>query len=422
MDNMEISSAKNQKKVREPRKPIRVSLGVVFLCILLTGVIVFMATFVPYSLYCERQVNEAYARFSKFDKLIQVAELYDESYLYDVDQDLLNEALASAYVYGCGDRFASYYTAEEWAAYVAEASGSSVGIGVYVVYSETGGIEVVQVMSGSPAEAAGLAIGDIIVSVDGQAVTTLGYENAVNMVRGEVGTELTVEVLRESQTLHFTVTRGIFEPETVFAETVRVDDELIGYIYITEFTSVEVTANQFIDAVEGLKELGVDSLIFDVRNNPGGDLNAIVEILDYLLPEGPIVHLFDADGNSLGEHFSDASGINLPMVVLANENTASAAELFTSALNDYDKAEIVGTTTFGKGCGQQGSMLSDGSVVFITTFFYNPPYSENYDGIGIIPDYEVELPEEWKNKNLFLIPHDEDSQLAKAIALLVGES
>ena len=155
-----------------------------------------------------------------------------------------------------------------------------------------------------------------------------------------------------------------------------------------------------------------------MRDNPGGELAAICEILDFLLPEGPIAHIIGADGEERQVYTSNASEIDLPMTVLVNGNTASAAELFTSALRDYDKAEIVGTLTYGKGCGQEGFYLTDGSVVFITSFFYNPPFSDNYDGIGITPDIEVELPEELQNQNLFLIDHEEDTQLAAALGAL----
>jgi len=181
---------------------------------------------------------------------------------------------------------------------------------------------------------------------------------------------------------------------------------------------MQITVSQFKNAVKALIDDGVDGFVFDVRDNPGGELAAICEILDFLLPEGPIAHIIGADGEERQVYTSNASEIDLPMTVLVNGNTASAAELFTSALRDYDKAEIVGTLTYGKGCGQEGFYLTDGSVVFITSFFYNPPFSDNYDGIGITPDIEVELPEELQNQNLFLIDHEEDTQLAAALGAL----
>ncbi|MBQ2989240.1 MAG: PDZ domain-containing protein [Clostridia bacterium] len=411
MDRYDISEEPVQTK---KRGPIRVSLGVLTVCILLTALIIFFATYIALSSY--------YGRFSELRKLQEIAALYEKNYLYDVDRETLSEELTKTYIYGCGDRFSSYYSAEEWAEQQASASGSSVGIGVYATLSESGDIYIARVMDGSPAGEAGLLSGDTVIAIDGTAVKEVGYPNAVNLIRGEIGSQVVLEILRGSETLTVTVTRAQYAPQTVYAETVLRDGELYGYVHIVEFLSVQTTYNQFKTAVDALIEAGVQGLIFDVRDNGGGDLNAILRILDYLLPKGPIVHMFYVGQTDPITYSSDANEIDLPMVVLANENTASAAELFTSALRDYEKAEIIGTKTFGKGCGQTGTMLSDGSVAFITTFLYNPPYSESYDGIGIFPDHEVVMAEEWQNKNLFIIPHEEDNQLTKAIDVIVSKA
>jgi carboxyl-terminal processing protease len=273
-------------------------------------------------------------------------------------------------------------------------------------------------MDGSPAEKAGLLPGDIVTAIDSTGVKEVGYLTAIDLVRGEIGSEISMEVRRGEETMTLTAVRSTYTPQTVYAETVSRDGKLYGYVRIVEFLSVQTTYNQFKKAVDTLVEANVEGLIFDLRDNSGGDLNAIVRILDYLLPEGPIVHMFYAGEEKPYTYSSGASEIDLPMVVLTNGNTASASELFTSALRDYGKAEIVGQKTFGKGCGQTGAQLSDGSVVFITTFLYNPPYSESYDGIGIYPDYEVEMADEWKDKNLFVIPHEQDAQLLKAVEVM----
>ena len=407
MDRYDVPNEPAQNKTREP---VRVSLRVLILCILLTGVLIFSITCAALSAY--------YGRFSELKKLQEIAELYEKNYLYDVDRDLLSEELAKTYVYANGDRFSSYYSAEEWAEQQASASGNSIGIGVYVTVSESGEIYIAKVMDGSPAEKAGLLPGDIVVAIDGTVVREVGYEVAINLVRGELGTSLTMEILRGEETLSLTAVRAQYSPQTVYAETVLRDGKLFGYVRIVEFLSVQTTYVQFKNSVDALVEAGVEGFIFDLRDNSGGDLNAILRILDYLLPKGPLVHMFYTGEEKPVTHYSGASEIDLPMVVLANEHTASAAELFTSALRDYEKAEIIGKKTFGKGCGQTGAQLSDGSVVFITTFLYNPPYSESYDGIGIYPDHEVDMAEKWKDKNLFLVPHEEDDQLMKAIELI----
>jgi carboxyl-terminal processing protease len=398
----------------QKRGPVCVSLGVLIICILLTAIIIFSATWIGISSY--------YGRFSELRKLQEIAALYDKNYLYDVDREALSENLAKTYIYGCGDRFASYYSAQEWQEHQASASGNSVGIGVYATVTDEGEIYIARVMEGSPAQRAGLLPGDVVVSIDGEIVKTVGYENAVNLIRGETGSQVMLEVRRGGETLTLPVIRAQYVPQTVYAETVLRDGELYGYVYITEFLSVQTTYKQFKTAVDALIEQGVKGFIFDVRDNSGGDLNAILRILDYLLPEGPIVHMFYAGEKDPITYSSDKNHIDLPMVVLANEYTASAAELFTSALRDYEKAEIIGKKTFGKGCGQSGQMLSDGSVAFITTFLYNPPYSGSYDGVGIFPDHEVALREEWQNKNLFLVPHEEDDQLLKAVDVIASKT
>ena len=407
MDRYDIP---NEPAQNNKRGPVRVSLGVLIICILLTGILIFSLTFAALSSY--------YGRFPELKKLQEVASLYEKNYYYDIDKDQLSEILAQAYMYGSGDRFAGYYSAAEWAEEMASASGNSVGIGIYVTDSETGGICISKVIEGAGAEQAGLRSGDIVISIDGAIVTEVGYAKAYDMLKGESGSQVTLGILRGTDVFTVDIVRSQYVPQSVFTETVMQDGKLYGYVQIVEFLSVQTTYKQFKNAVDALVEYGVEGLIFDVRNNPGGEINTVLYMLDYLLPEGPLAHVYDANQVDPITHYSDAEQIDLPMVVLVNENSASSAELFAAALRDYEKAELVGVKTFGKGCGQRGKMLSDGSVVFITAFLYNPPYSDNYDGIGLFPDHEVETAEKWQNTNLFLIPHEEDDQLLKAIDVI----
>ncbi len=413
--NFEYGVPASEKK-KKKREPFRVSLSVCILCILLACLIVFMSTYVTLSLNAKRAINEAYTRVSHFEKLIEIAEVYEKNYLYGVDAEQAADAVAGMYGYAVGDQYSSYYTAEEWKISQSASSGNATGIGVYVVMNEDGNILVARVMEDTPAEQAGLKDGDIITAVDGKSVVEVGYEAAVDMVLGEIGKSVSFDVLRDGEAWEIDVVRGSYDPQTIFTETVTVEGELYGYIHIVQFEGT--TLMQFTAAMEALIEAGVKGFVFDVRNNPGGDLWAIIRILDYLLPEGPIVHIVSSDEGEAETYSSDASEIDMPMVVLANENTASAAELFTSALKDYDKAEIVGKKTYGKGCGQTGKMLSDTSMIFVTAFLYSPPFSENYDGIGIYPDHEIDIGKEWVNTNLFLVPHEQDAQLSRAIDVL----
>ena len=435
MENMENSKSENmetslyesvmsaEKTPKKKRKPMTVSIGTLIVCILLSAVFVFMSTFVGLKIFYEGEINRTFsmAKGLDFSKLSELEKLFEENYLYEVDTEAQKNAIAESYVYYSGDKYASYYSADEWAEEMAASTGNSHGIGVSIVKKDNGEVEVVQVMSGAPAEKAGVMVGDIIDSVEGVPASEIGFDGLPGAIGGEEGTAVKVGFIRGGEKIELSIIRGKYKAETIIAEMITTrEGEKIGYIHITEFLSYQTTALDFFDAVDGLVKAGAEGLIFDVRNNLGGDLAAVVPMLDYLLPEGPIVHLVDKDGVEFDSYESGKSEIDLPMVVLTNGNSASAAELFTSSLMDYEKATIIGTKTYGKGCGQTGQMLSDGSVVFITNFLYNPPFSENYDGVGIIPDIEAELPEEWQNKNLFLLPAEEDTQLHKAVEVLAS--
>ena len=418
MDNIDqnVENDSMTLKKRKASEPFRVSLSVCILCILLACLFVFMTTYVAFSLYAERMVNQAYSRVSAFEKLFEVVDIFADQYYYDIDFESAADAIVGYYGYAAGDVYSYYYTAEDWEQTQSASRGNAKGIGIYVIKQASDSIFVARVMAGAPAEKAGLKDGDIITAVNGVPVSEIGYDNAVNLIPGEEGTVVSFDVLRGSEEWEIDVTRGTYDPQTVYAETVMVEDNLYGYVHIVQFE--RTTSEQFVAVMEKLIQAGAEGFIFDVRNNPGGDLWAIVEILDYLLPEGPIVHIYKSGKDDATTYYSGKSEIDLPMIVLANENTASAAELFTAALKDYDKAEFVGEQTYGKGCGQTSHPLSDGSVIWVTSFLYSPPFSENYDGVGVQPDYKISLSREWKNTNLFLVPHEEDAPLSMAIDIL----
>lgn len=411
----QVTPEKNEKK-KAPRKvSLWQTVVTAVFAALLAATIAVQATFVVLSDIYKQKITAAYGKSLDFQDIAEVADIFKNNYLYEIDKDALNEDLIRAYVLLSGDRFAHYYSAEEWAEELAASAGNSFGIGTYVVSDPMGAL-IVHPMKNSPAESAGLLTGDLITEVDGESIAGYTLSNVTSLIAGESGTEVVLTIVRGGETLTISVKRGTYEAETIFASVVTTDKGKYGYVRITEFLSKELTATQFRSAVNGLLEDGCEGLIFDVRDNGGGKLDAVTDMLDFLLPEGPITHITDLNGNETTPTImSDASEIDCPMVVLANKNTASAAELFTSALKDYNKATIVGTNTYGKGCGQTGYYLSNGGVLYVTSFLYNPPYSENYDNKGISPDVEVELPEEFKNTSLFLLSHENDTQLMRAI-------
>jgi carboxyl-terminal processing protease len=235
-------------------------------------------------------------RFPELKKLQEIASLYEKNYINDIDKKQLSELLAQMYMYGSGDVFAAYYSAEEWAEQLASESGNSVGIGVYLDVSEDGEICISKVMEGASADKAGLLSGDIVISVDGVSVAEVGYTNALDLLRGDSGSQVALEILRGTDVFTVDVVRSQYAPQTVFAETVMRGGNLYGLVQITEFLSVQTTFYQFKTAVDALIEYGVQGLIFDVRNNLGGDVNAVLRMLDYLLPEGEIFVSVSEDG------------------------------------------------------------------------------------------------------------------------------
>ena len=396
------------------RKPKKISLVLSIFLIGLAVLVTFQTTYIIASVNYNAKLNEERGELAKYKDIFDMMDIFKENYIYDVDSDAINDALLHAYAYYSGDDYAIYYNAEEWADFSAKMSGNSVGIGVYIVQTDDG-IEIVYVMQSSPAMEAGMKKGDVIVAIDGKRIADVGYNEAVSLVAGTAGTQVTLTVRRDGAEQDITVTRNNYEAQTVIANEYERDGKKIAHINITNFYSV--TPKQFKAAVEAALADGCESLIFDVRGNPGGELSAVCSMLDYLLPEGPIVRIFGKKDNELvleQTYKSDASEIDVPMVVLANENSASAAELFTSALRDYGKVTIVGANTYGKGCGQSGFGVGSG-VLMVTSFLYAPPFSDNYDGKGIAPDIAVEIADEYKNRNLMTLNEDEDAQLKAAL-------
>ncbi|PWL48495.1 MAG: S41 family peptidase [Clostridiales bacterium] len=395
----------------------KLSLTAVLLIVFFACLVTFMTTFVllrsSYEAKLGGDIVSAGGESESgidFDKLLEVDAYVRANFIGTVDYEKAMQYMLDGYMYALGDKYSVYHTAEEMQELTNESNGDLVGIGVRVMMDdETGGIRILNVMHDSPALEAGLQVGDVIVKVGDLEVTADTYNTAVNDVAGEAGTELTVTILRNGETFERTLTRRLVRSEAVFLE---MQDNHTALIRIYEFTGN--AADDFIAAMEEAQKAGATGYVFDVRNNPGGDLGVIVRILDYLLPEGPIVRIIDASGEVVHTYTSDESEIQAPMVVLINENTASAAELFTSALLDYDKCVTVGQTTYGKGVMQNIITLPDGSGIRLTTHYYNPPYSDNYNGVGIPADYELEM------ASSAIADPALDTQLQKALSLLAG--
>ena len=353
-------------------------------------------------------------------KLAELDAVFTSNYVGEVDYDKVELGVLDGYLAGSGDRYAYYYTAEEFEEMMNESEGDSQGVGLSVIWNaDERAIEILSIFPGGPADNSELRVGDLIVAVgigeNAEAVSGLGYEKALSMLRGKAGSTAEFTVLRGGEAIEVSIERGHYELQTVYSHMYGEDGE-VGVIKITEFE--RVTPAQFEKAVDGLRESGANKFIVDLRNNPGGDRDAIIDVLDYILPEGPLFRLQEADGEVVVADRSDASCIDEEIVVITNGETASAAELFTAAMRDYDRALVVGTKTYGKGCMQTFFRLSDGSYFKTTSHLYYPPYSDNYDGVGIYPDVEVELDEKLQDVNPFKIEDKDDNQLIEAYKVL----
>ncbi len=329
-------------------------------------------------------------------------------YLDEVDNQTLEDGVFQGLLDSLGDVYSTYYTVEETEELLESTEGVYYGIGAYVQQdSETGYVKITGVIEGTPAEEAGFQAGDVIYAVDGEDVLGMDSSQVVALIKGDEGTWVTVTVLRGDELLDIDVQRRKIETVTVTYELL---EDNIAYIQLTEFD--DVTVEQFEEALDQLEADGAQGLLLDLRDNPGGSLYSVVEIADMLLGEGLILYTEDKDG-SREEYTSDAEReLDLPIVLLVNENSASAAEVLTGALKDHGKAIVVGTTTFGKGIVQTVRTLSDGSTVKLTTSAYYTPNGVNIHGTGITPDVEVEL-----DTDAYL-EDGTDNQLEKAIETL----
>ena len=349
-----------------------------------------------------------------FMKLAYADTYYRSLYIGEIDEERLSYYLMRGYIEGVGDKFGEYYTADDLKSLILQSNGKLYGIGVSVIFNaEYSGIEILSVTQGAPADKAGLIAGDIITAVDGERVTLENYYASIDKVKGDKGTSVMLTYVRSGSEKTVTAIRDEIAIATV-SYSKYVYDNTIGVVRVSEFNGE--TPNQFKQAIESLTADGAKSIVIDVRNNPGGTLDSVLQVLDYLLPEGDICHIVGSDGKIQRIYKSDASCLDpqIKLAVLINKNTASAAELLTAALRDYSRAEIVGVKSYGKGSMQTTYILPDGAGLKLSTNTYNPPCNENYDGIGITPSTVVELNESLKDKSFYKITQEEDNQLLEA--------
>ena len=384
--------------------------------IAITAFITFFITSISlYSYFVENPVSVSTQNINKdlTSKLNQYREIIDKYYLGDIDETKLEEGAIKGYIEGLGDPYTEYISKEEMDTYLDDTMGNFVGIGIYMTKNtQYDKIQVLSTIKGSPAEKAGIQSGDLILSADGIEYSADDMTTASNKIKGEEGTKVILEILRGAGTIKYEITREKVKVNQVEGKVIS---ENIGYINFSSFD--ETTAEDFKTQYEELAKQNIKSLIIDLRNNGGGIVDQALKIADYIADKDSVLlYEVDKNGKETVNKAKEDPIINIPIIILTNENTASASEILAGALKDLGKAKIVGTTTYGKGVIQQILKLNDGSGLKITIEEYQTPNRNKIHKIGIEPDEKVELPDSVTNS--LIIKESDDTQLQKAIEML----
>ena len=352
-----------------------------------------------------------------YNKLEDLENLILTSFAGDADKTKIEDAAADAMVNAMGDRWSYYIPASEMPSFLENSENAYVGIGVTVQATEDhSGLMVIAVQPGGPAEEAGVQVGDVIIQVDGESAQDRTVTEISAMIKGEEGTVVSVTVLRSGEGITMSMTRK--RMETTVASS-KLLNEHVGLVTIQNFD--ERCADETIAAIKALLNQGADMLLFDVRNNPGGYVDELTKVLDYLLPEGDLIRTVGTDGSD-ETVTSDASCVKVPMAVLINENTYSAAELFAADLSEYGAAKLFGQQTSGKGFYQYVFQFADGSAAGISVGRYYTGHGASLEGIGLTPDETVKLDDESEALlyNGMLEPEN-DAQLQAALSYLMDK-
>lgn len=353
-----------------------------------------------------------YRKIEEKTSLLQ--SIIDKYFLFDEDMTKVEDGIYAGMMNGLDDPYTVYYTKEEYKALNEDTEGKYSGIGATVSQNPKSKIiTIVNVFDNSPAKEGGLLAGDIIYKIDGEEVTGTDLDVLVKTkIRGVEGSSFTMTVIRgdDRKQIDLNLTRRSIEIQTV---TSKMLNDGIGYVAVSQFDAL--TSEQFKSNIESLKSQGMKKLIVDLRGNPGGLLDQVVDMLDYILPEGLVLYTEDKNGNKEEYYAKNPDELKIPMAVLVNENSASASEVFTATFKDFKWGKVVGKTTFGKGIVQNVLPLGDGTAVKITTQHYYPPSGYDLHKVGIKPDVDVDL------NDGAVIGSDSDNQLGKAVEILKSE-
>lgn len=348
-------------------------------------------------------------------------ELYntiDNYYLNEIDNNKLKDGIYKGMVDSLGDQYTVYYNADEYKQFTTSSSGTYCGIGVVVSQNvSTGAITIVKTFKKGSGEEEGMLPGDIIYKVEGEKIEGLELSKVVTRIKGEEGTFVKVTVLRNDKEIEFKLERRKLEIDTVTYRMEEKDGKKIGYVAVSEFD--EVTASQFKNALAELEKAGMRGLVIDLRDNPGGLLDVTCEMLDRMIKKGILVYTVDKNGKRIDDKATDNLSFNKPVAILVNGNSASASEVFSGAMKDYEAAVLVGTKTFGKGIVQSIVPFGDGTAMKVTVSKYYTPKGVNIHGTGIEPDVEEKLDKEALKDGK--LDRKEDNQLDKALEVVIDK-
>lgn len=389
----------------------------IIMLVILVAFITFLCTSIGMYQYFNHTNQSIFTLTSSNSDITTTLDKYktiiDKYYLGEIKEEKLKEGAIKGYIEGLDDPYTEYISKEDMKDYLDDTMGNFVGIGIYMVKNtEVNKIQVLAPIKNSPAEKAGILPGDLIIAVDDVSYTAEDMSVASNKIKGEEGSSVKVEILRGTETKTFELKRENIKVNPVEG---KVLSNNIGYIEFSSFD--EETAKDFKAKYEELQKQGMKALIIDLRNNGGGIVDQALEIADYITEKDSIL-LYEVDKNNKEEIKKSENNpiINVPIVVLTNENTASSSEILAGALKDLGKAKICGTKTYGKGVIQQVLTLPDGSGLKITSEKYLTPNKTEINEVGIEPDEKVELPN--TVKNVLLVEEKDDTQLQKAIEML----
>ena len=342
----------------------------------------------------------------------------DDYYLNEIDNDKIQNGIYKGMVDSLGDPYTVYYNTEEYKQFTSSSSGTYSGIGVAVSQNvTTGAITIVKTFKKGSGEKEGMKPGDVIYKVEGKKIEGLELSKVVSMIKGEEGTFVKVTVLRDGKEIEFNLERKKLEVDTVNYRMEDRSGKKIGYISVSEFD--EVTASQFKSAISELSKEGMEGLVIDLRDNPGGLLDVTCEMLDRMIKKGLLVYTVDKNGKRVDEDATDSDSFDKPVAILVNGNSASASEVFSGAMKDYKAATLVGTRTFGKGIVQSIVPFGDGTAMKVTVSKYYTPNGVNIHGTGIEPDVVVELSKDATKNGKY--DRKYDNQLNKALDVVVDK-